>query len=110
MKQKPRNREIWLRNLQFIYDYYSVHPCVDCGESDPIVLEFDHVRDSKIKAVSILVKGRYSLEAIQNEIDKCEVRCANCHKRKTAREQSWYGSIITLPRDHGRISTCLTLK
>lgn len=40
---------------------------------------------------------RYHLLAmLKTEIEKCEVRCANCHRRKTARDlgwrQNWAGS------------------
>ena len=27
----------------FLVDYFRTHPCADCGETDPIILEFDHV-------------------------------------------------------------------
>ncbi|MDT0631365.1 hypothetical protein RQM47_04820 [Rubrivirga sp. S365] len=40
---------------------------------------------------------QFSLAKLDAEIAKCEVRCANCHKRKTAIEQGWYAS-LTLPR------------
>jgi len=83
-----------LRNRQFIWDYYKEHPCVDCGESNPIVLQFDHINGDKFKNISMLVGGRYSIEMIQKEIDKCVVRCGNCHLIKTALEQDWYKNIL----------------
>lgn len=70
------------RNAQYILEYLAVHACINCGEKDPIVLEFDHLH-SKVKDISDMSKGCWSLEKIQEEIDKCEVRCANCHRRIT---------------------------
>jgi len=55
---------------------------------DPVVLEFDHTADKKA-AVAQLVAGGYSWCAILQEIAKCEVRCANCHRRITAKRGSW---------------------
>ncbi len=55
--------------------------CLDCGEKDLTVLEFDHVRGVKIKEVSKLFNS--TPEMIYAEIDKCDVVCANCHKRRT---------------------------
>jgi len=75
-------------------DYVLAHllrnPCKDCGENYPLVLEFDHVRGKKLAAVSELVRDGVALKKLQDEIDKCEIRCANCHKRKTARERNYY--------------------
>lgn len=76
-------------NAEFLIDYLRHHPCVDCGESDIVVLEFDHLRD-KIMDVSELVTAAYSLEKVKREIDKCEVVCANCHRRRTAKRARWY--------------------
>jgi hypothetical protein len=72
---------------EFICEYLSTHPCVDCGESDPIVLEFDHVRGQKLNSVSRL--KNCSAKAVAREIKKCVVRCANCHRRKTAKQFKW---------------------
>jgi hypothetical protein len=78
-----------VRAKEFAYNYLKHHPCVDCGESDPVVLEFDHVRGEKSNDVSVLISRGKPLDVIQNEIEKCEVRCGNCHRRKTARERGW---------------------
>jgi len=87
-KCKYRRR---LRHREFIINYLKEHPCVDCGESNIVVLEFDHVRD-KHKPISLMM-GVYSLDRIKNEIDKCEVRCANCHRMKTAKQFNWYKAL-----------------
>lgn len=79
--------------LQSVVDYLKLHPCVDCGETDPIVLEFDHVRDIKTKAISRMISDCCSIETVFKEIEKCEVRCANCHRRKTAKQMNFYEGI-----------------
>ena len=74
------NKKRIQRNKDFVFNYLSEHPCVDCGEGNPIVLEFDHISNDKFKEISNLVQEAYSLERIKLEIAKCEVRCANCHR------------------------------
>jgi L-lysine 2,3-aminomutase len=61
--------------------YLLEHPCVDCGNDDPVVLEFDHLRD-KTYDISRLMSG-WPWSTILAEIEKCEVVCANCHRRRT---------------------------
>ena len=91
---KERNKKKILENRQLLRDYLNVHPCIVCGEPDPIVLEFDH-RDDAVKkyVVSVMVGVGYSWKTIMKEIDKCDVRCANCHRRRTAEQQGWYKDI-----------------
>lgn len=95
--KKARKRNIQNKQIvkKFIWEYLIVHPCVDCGEPDPIVLDFDHQGD-KIDSVSGMMRNYFSLETIQKEIKKCEVRCANCHRRKTAKEFGWHKNTLPL--------------
>lgn len=72
---------------QYVEAYLTAHPCVDCGESDPIVLQFDHVRGVKVNDIRGLRRIGVGLKALMDEITKCDVRCANCHQRKTTLEQ-----------------------
>ena len=74
---------------QYVWDYLSTHPCIQCGESDPRVLEFHH-RGEKEKDIAYLVGGGWSVGRIQEEIDKCDVLCANCHRKLTMNERGWY--------------------
>jgi len=75
---------------EFIATYLRKHPCVDCGESDILVLQFDHCRGTKAFSISLMVKNRHSLAKIKEEIAKCDVRCANCHMRRTASQFGWW--------------------
>jgi hypothetical protein len=68
------------------------HPCVDCGATDVRILDFDHLRDKKAE-VGALVRSGASWGRVANEIAKCEVRCANCHRRKTSRNAGGYRTL-----------------
>ena len=71
------------RNVSHLLEVLRRHPCVDCGEHDPIVLEFDHIGPKRAPVTRLAWHG-CSLATIDQEIRQCEVRCANCHRRKTA--------------------------
>lgn len=88
---RPNARQAILAHLQR-------HPCVDCGESDPMVLDFDHINGDKAAAVSTLVYQDASVARILQEVGKCEVRCANCHRRKAAKQHGWYWFADPPPR------------
>lgn len=80
------NKKRIAANRELVWDHLSSNPCVDCGESDPIVLEFDHVRGVKIGNISEMTRDS-GTETLLEEIAKCDVRCANCHRRKTAKDR-----------------------
>ncbi len=69
-----------------------------CGEADLVVLQFDHQDpESKSSNVGELLRRRASWARIQAEIDKCDVRCANDHQRRTAIQFGWYRLAKPLP-------------
>ncbi len=79
-KKNGERREMFKRVTA---EYLSTHHCVDCGESDPIVLDFDHVRGEKRCNIAEAGRVLSSLSDLEEEIAKCEIRCANCHRRVT---------------------------
>jgi hypothetical protein len=98
-KDHDRQKEIRKNNTnkrraerkQKIIEYLQSHPCADCGEMDPVVLEFDHLDN---KSFDISDGHMKPWKVFQDEINKCEVVCANCHKRRTAkRAGNWYKNI-----------------
>lgn len=92
----PKNKEKHIsyvrrnknRVTEFIEQYKRARSCADCGFSGrefPYVLDFDHIDSSAVKKFNI---GSWShtvlsIEAIKQEIQKCELVCANCHRKRT---------------------------
>ena len=83
--RKKRKKEIRL----FLAEFYGTHPCVDCGETDLLVLEFDHVTGKEF-GINEAIRDVIPVSRIKEELQKGEVRCANCHRRLTAENgNSW---------------------
>lgn len=96
----PKNKEKHIsyvrrnkkRVTEFIEKYKRARSCIDCGFSGrefPYVLDFDHIDSSAVKKFNI---GSWShtvlsIEAIEQEIKKCELVCANCHRKRTFSEK-----------------------
>ena len=87
-RSAARRLRLLLENAPRLREHLKHHPCVDCGESDPVVLEFDHLGDKRHDVTQMLWSG-FHWSQIQLEIAKCEVRCANCHRRRTARQRGF---------------------
>jgi hypothetical protein len=83
------NRRKRESHRQRVREYLLTHPCVDCGEPDPVVLEFDHrVPVEKSFSIGEKLGVTWRWEIIEAEIAKCDVRCANCHRRRTAQQRA----------------------
>lgn len=78
----------------YIINYLSQNSCIDCSEKRIEVLEFDHINDDKEFDISYAISRGFSLETIKKEIEKCVVRCANCHRVKTSNQLGWWKSTI----------------
>jgi hypothetical protein len=74
-KQRVANKQ---KCFEWLFEFLMAHPCVDCGEDNILLLEFDHLRN-KEQVVSKID----SIPRLRLEIEKCEVRCVRCHRLKT---------------------------
>ena len=82
-------------NKENLFAYLQNCQCIDCGEKDILVLEFDH-KDRKTKKYDISkMVTTYTWASIAKEITKCEIRCANCHRRKTLKENEGWRVILS---------------
>jgi 5-methylcytosine-specific restriction endonuclease McrA len=84
------------RNLLFLISILTDSSCVDCSETDIVVLEFDHI-GPKRNSVATLALGACSLDTIKREIAQCEIRCANCHRRRTIRSLRHFRHHLATP-------------
>lgn len=81
--ERARNRRASRQNAQDYVNQVKYVPCTDCGKQyHPYVMDLDHVRGVKVKNVAKMI-GRSSMEALKEEIAKCEVVCSNCHRIRT---------------------------
>ena len=79
------------KRKRWYYELLLQSECKDCGEKRPETLHFDHI-DPSTKSFSISngIHDNAAWSKILAEIDKCEVRCANCHAIRTAKQFDWY--------------------
>jgi hypothetical protein len=85
--EKRRNKA----KKEKLYTFLSDKCCTDCGISDIRLLEFDHLDpQTKTKAVARFISGGYSWDRLLEEINKCEIVCANCHRLRTYGRMTCY--------------------
>jgi hypothetical protein len=88
-KAAIRDKVTAAKHRELLIKYLAEHPCVDCGNQDIEVLQFDHLdRSTKLDEISNMLKG--STKKLLEELDKCAVRCANCHIKRTRRQLGWW--------------------
>jgi hypothetical protein len=78
-KKRAERNKLWVDALKLLIG------CQDCGFNKwPEALDFDH-HDPQTKLRNIAAMLTLSPSKIAAEIMKCTVRCANCHRHKTWR-------------------------
>lgn len=88
-KDKMKARAIAHKNkmrevIKAFLDEKKSVPCLDCDKTyPPYVMHFDHVKGIKLFNISDGLSKGYSLSKIKDEVEKCEVVCANCHAERT---------------------------
>jgi len=84
---KRSNRKRRKEKLKiYMQGYKRNNPCVDCGESDITILEFDHVRGKKSGNVGDILHRCGTWKKLFEEIAKCEIRCTRCHSLRHEHE------------------------
>lgn len=67
--------------IAYVAELLSNSECELCGNKDFYCLEFDHLRDKKKDVGSLM--HTTTLRIVKEEIAKCRILCANCHKKET---------------------------
>lgn len=88
----PKRRELIRqhakKNQQIIqeklFSYLQSHPCVQCGETNILTLQFDHLSNKEFEVADNTLRRGWS--SLEKELGKCQVLCANCHSIKTAHQ------------------------
>lgn len=84
-----------LAETQMAYwNYLQEHPCVQCDEDDPIVLDADHISGKKRQSISLMIARGCCWKTINEELKKCQILCANCHRRETARRGTFWRHLV----------------
>lgn len=78
-----RSRDGRMRLKQLVKEIKTT-PCADCKQTFPFyMMEFDHrPGEEKVSTVSALMRHG-TREQVMNEIRKCDIVCANCHRQRS---------------------------
>lgn len=100
-----KRRRVLKNYARIVVEYFS-KPCADCGKiHHPSMMVFDHIdpskksRVSKTEGVFRFVRDGYSWNKILEEIEKCEVRCQNCHFQKTSKDFKYWTELSVYVED-----------
>ena len=92
VKHKTKNLDV----RKYVFDYLKTHPCVDCGETNVLALEFDHLHSKKFDIGTALGGNTKVASRVKEEIKKCVVRCSTCHRIKTHIERDTWKFNLSL--------------
>ncbi len=94
-KEKTRGRTKDKRDYikRYLQEYKQGKACADCREEYPyFVLDFDHIGSDKLFDISQYRVHTIDINKLKNEMAKCELVCANCHRMRTHIRANTVGS------------------
>lgn len=111
-KNPEQSREWWHKRreeLRIIIENAKNRPCTDCLiQYAAPAMQFDHVRGEKKFNISSALAKAKTIKALHEELDKCDVVCANCHAIRT--DERLTGSKWHRPWRVGRADECTSLE
>jgi len=81
-KKRTKERKVEIKEWWFKFKSNLECSSSGCNENHPAVLEFHHKNDDKEATISQAINDGWSKERILKEVGKCDVYCANCHRKK----------------------------
>lgn len=93
LKSYEISKSCKIQNRKRYFEYMKDKSCIKCGEANIACLHFDH-REPDRKSFMICrgVSDGIGWEKILLEMDKCDILCANCHAKRTAKQRNWYAA------------------
>ena len=87
------------RKIEFLQKHKMEKGCSVCGYNEiPQALEFDHIDRSK-KKFGMNKAWKYKWSTIMEELEKCVVLCANCHRKKTVEDKDYLNNVTKEPEE-----------
>lgn len=108
-KTRQRTRDTRGQVRKFVQELKQSTPCADCGDNYPYwIMEFDHIGDNKSFEIGRATRTTGSMQKIKEEIAKCEIVCANCHRNRTftrlfGKQNALYTSIMDVSEHYASI-------
>ena len=87
LKIKRAQQKAWQTKqrqiLRGILEHYKLkYGCCGCPEDDPVCMDFHHIKpEEKSMRVAKMVSDARGVKALEAELQKCAVVCANCHRK-----------------------------
>src|ERR1700722_6851106 len=75
-------KEVNRSNKKFVARVKRRFGCSQCRMKNPLCLDFHHLRDKTANVANAVSRG-WARERLKEEIRKCQILCANCHRIET---------------------------
>lgn len=90
--------DVWQKKMAAMVNDIKRKPCVDCGGIfNPWQMDFDHLRNKEFNISAAAGRLGVSGKRLMDEIAKCELVCANCHRDRTHKRRFLPDSVIGRP-------------